>query len=386
MRGRQSWWCLHGSRIAKLPLDAVTTDDLGRRQVSDAVRTTMERGGFFRDRKADTYSLTVLTNTGCNLGCAYCFQNVGAADESNPRPDRIAPARLSPQVITDTLAFTDRMMRAAGFAKLKILLFGGEPLLSSAACVELLRRARPLGLTSAAMVSNGTLLTADLAGELVEAGLKGTQITFDGDQDVHDRIRTTRTGKGTFQQILTNVAAVAAAVDMSWLFRVNVSHRNSDSVPTLLDRLATHVPPAGAGVNIALIDDVGMGYDNRVRYGDDLAGRYVSWYRHALDLGFSVRPPKEAFWCDFCSLMAGRRGAVVNADGRLYSCWETAGKPDLDVGTVRSGYFADEVIEPRWHSCDYAAAPHGTQEARQRFHDTVDAALLDELSARGALR
>jgi uncharacterized protein len=112
----------------------------------------------------------------------------------------------------------------------------------------------------------------------------------------------------------------------------------------------------------------------------------VSWYRHALDLGFSVRPPKEKFWCDFCSLTAGRRGAVVNADGRLYSCWETAGKPDLDVGTVADGYYPDEVIAPRWHSCDYAAAPHGTPQARQTFHDTVDAALLDELSARGALR
>ncbi|MEV5889089.1 hypothetical protein [Nonomuraea fuscirosea] len=44
------------------------------------------------------------------------------------------------------------------------------------------------------------------------------------------------------------------------------------------------------------------------------------------------------------------------------------------------------MIEPRWHSCDYAAAPHGTPEARQRFHDAVDAALLDERSVRGALR
>ncbi|MEV4179774.1 hypothetical protein [Nonomuraea sp. NPDC049709] len=51
-------------------------------------------------------------------------------------------------------------------------------------------------MSSAAVVSNGTLHTVDLAGELVEAGLKDTQITFDGDQAIHDRVRTTRTGKG----------------------------------------------------------------------------------------------------------------------------------------------------------------------------------------------
>ncbi|WP_344872959.1 radical SAM protein [Nonomuraea antimicrobica] len=363
----------------------MTVDDRGRPQAVDDARTALEQGGFFRERSTDAYSLTVLTNTGCNLGCGYCFQNVGTVDETDYRPDRIPLVRLDSRVIAATLEFTAKMMRDAGASKLKVLLFGGEPLLSGEACIELLSRARAFGMTSAAMVSNGTLLTPEIAERLVNAGLNGTQITFDGDQATHDRIRITRTGGGTFDQILGNVAAVAASVDMRWQFRVNVSHRNSFSVPRLLDQLAERIEPAKAGVDIALIDDVGIGYDNRLEFDDTLARMHISWYQHALELGFSVRPPRAGFWCDFCSPKAGRRGTVVNADGTLYSCWETVGKPGLEVGDVWQGYLASEIIEPRWHSCDYATAAHGTPQQSRDFHDTIDAALLDELSARGAL-
>ncbi|RKT53671.1 radical SAM protein [Saccharothrix australiensis] len=388
LRGHDSWWCLHGSKIARLPLDAVSTDDPDqpdRPVLVEAARTALRQGGFLAERPRDGYSLTVLTSTRCNLGCGYCFQNVEFADDGNPAPDRIPAAHLSPRTIDDILAFTDRMMGTAGFTKLKVLLFGGEPLLNRTGCLTLLRRAREHGMTSAAMVSNGVLLTARTAGELVDAGLRATQITFDGDRDTHDLIRATRNGRGTFDQILRNIADVSAAVGMAWQFRVNVSHRNAHTVPGLLDRLARHVEPSTAGMHIALVDDVGIGYDNRLRHSADLARQVVGWYRHALDLGFRPRPPRAGFHCEFCTIRSGRTGAVVNADGTLYSCWETVGKADMAVGHVRSGYLAPAELTPRWVTCTYNAAEHGTPEETASFHDAVDAALLDELAARGAL-
>ncbi|MFC7584835.1 hypothetical protein ACFQYP_14670 [Nonomuraea antimicrobica] len=74
----------------------MTVDDRGRPQAVDDARTALEQGGFFRERSTDAYSLTVLTNTGCNLGCGYCFQNVGTVDETDYRPDRIPSSGSTP--------------------------------------------------------------------------------------------------------------------------------------------------------------------------------------------------------------------------------------------------------------------------------------------------
>lgn len=385
VRGRDSYWCLRGAKIAQLPLEAAEPDETGEWRLVDEAMTALESGGFFQSKPTDVYSVTVLTNTGCNLGCGYCFQNIEIADESNYAPDRIPLRALTEPVIGDILTFTEGMMRRAELSRLKLLLFGGEPLMSADACVELLARAQDIGMVSASMVSNGTLLTAALAKELANAGLRAIQITFDGDRDTHDRIRVTRNGRGTFDRILANVAEASAATELHWQFRINVSHRNSGGVRELLDRLAARTDTARAGVDIAMIDDIGIGYDNRLRHGEELAREYISWYVHALDLGFALRPPRAGFWCEFCSLKAGERGAVINADGTLYSCWETVGKPGLDVGDIWRGYLPAERLDPRWHHCDYLAAEHGDPRQTRRFHDTVDAAILDELAARGRL-
>ena len=383
--GRESWWCLHASKIAQMPMEAVAIDERNTYRIMDEAKLALERGGFFHAKAPDTYSVTVLTDTGCNLGCSYCFQNVGDDQKPTFAPNRIPNLRLTERVIDGISTFVARRMQEAQLEKVKFLLFGGEPLLSSEACITLLERVQAIGMTSAAMVSNGTLLTPELAARLVQAGLRGIQITFDGDRTTHDEIRVTRNGRGTFDQIVANVAAVSDVVDMQWLFRINVSHHNLRTVTRLLDHLSREVDSTTAAVNIALVDDVGIGYENHLRFDDRLATELVSLYRHALEFGFSVRPPKAGFWCDFCSLEGGARGAVINADGTLYSCWETVGRRDLDVGDVWRGYRPPEDLTPRWHSCNYLSAEHGTPQQAQRFHDQVDAALLDELSARGKL-
>lgn len=388
LRGRDCWWCLREAEIAQLPVDAAYPAAPGEppRLVPDAVQA-LDEAGFLATPVRDTYALTVLTSTGCNLGCGYCFQNVHQVAEGDFAPDRIPLIRLTEPVINDILAFTGEKMAQAGMAKLKILLFGGEPLLNIPGCLSLLRKAQAHGLVDAGMVTNGVLLTPALATELTSLGLRLVQITFDGDQATHDKIRVTRVGRGTFDQIVRNVAAVTdmTSPELRWQFRINVSHRNNFSVPDLLAHLADRINPERVTINIALINDVGIGYANELQYSDEFLQEHLSWWMRALELGFSVRTPQAEFFCDYCSVPAGEIGAVVNADGTLYSCWESVGKPQLEVGHVRRGYLASEEIAARWHACGYNSAPHGDLHQAQHFHDTVDAAILDALGARGML-
>src|SRR5262245_36342270 len=76
------------------------------------------------------YSLTVLTTTACNLGCAYCFQNTEQDPTGGPRPPRIANSALNRDTVRRILDLVARRMADAGLTELDVHLFGGEPLLN----------------------------------------------------------------------------------------------------------------------------------------------------------------------------------------------------------------------------------------------------------------
>ncbi|MFB9722082.1 radical SAM protein [Planobispora longispora] len=342
--------------------------------------------GLFRTSRPKTYSLTVLTSTDCNLGCGYCFQNVDQDPTGGSRPPRISHARLTSDTITDILEFTRRRMAAAGMEALHILLFGGEPLLNPRGCRELLSRAAGHGLASASMISNGTLLTPLLAGQLVDLGLRSVQITFDGDAVTHDHIRVRRSGGGTFEGIIRNIARVSETTPLGWGLRINVSHLNHAGIDSLIDTLADRLDPSRCAVQFAWVGDVGVGYANEMRHTAGLAERFFRWRRHALERGFGVGRPRAHLPCGTCSHADGLYGAVVSADGTLSSCWETAGKPGWQVGTVVDGYLPSGQTENIWVSCDDQNHYSDDDQAVTAFNDAADAAFLDYLAETGRLR
>ncbi|MGI5162415.1 radical SAM protein [Microbispora sp. CA-102843] len=379
--GERGWWFLGPGGIARLKTHHLTP---ARELRPEAERVLRERG-LFSPPAYRSYSLTVLTSTNCNLGCAYCFQNTAQDAAGGSRPPRIAYSRLTSATIDLILGFTRRRQAEAGLDSLVLMLFGGEPLLNPRACVELLERAGALGLRWASMTSNGTLMTVPLARRLAGLGLRDVQVTFDGDRADHDRIRVRRVGGGTFDDIVAAMAAMTAATPIRCDIRVNVSHHNYARIDTLVERLGRDLDPSRCSLYFARVGDVGVGYDNDLIFSEDMAARFNRWQRRALELGFAVPRPRAHTPCQACSYRDGRYGAVVNADGTLSSCWETAGKPDWQVGTVRDGYLPADRTAGRWISCEESYQYAGDLSELTRFQDDVDAALLDYLSATGRL-
>ncbi|MFE9424097.1 radical SAM protein [Kitasatospora sp. NPDC006697] len=383
LKGERHWWFLgpDGS-VARLRDGQLTPDGALR---PGAERRLRERGLLTAPARR-SYSLTVLTSTHCNLGCGYCFQNTAQDPAGGSRPPRISQSRLTSETITSILAFTERRMAAAELSRLRILLFGGEPLLNPRGCLELLERAADSGLASAWMISNATLLTPRLARQLAERKLASVQVTFDGDRPDHDRIRVRRAhGGGTFDTIVRNLARATEAGDLRWLLRVNVSHETIDGIDALIDRLAGALEPARCTLYFAQVGDVGVGYANDLLHSGGLSARFSGWQRRALDLGFTVSRPRAHQTCPTCGHRDGRYGAVVSADGTLASCWETAGKPDWEVGTVDAGYLPAERTEDRWVACEDLYRRDEDRRTLAAFHDSVDAALLDYLDETGRL-
>ncbi|WP_062209196.1 radical SAM protein [Streptomyces sp. NBRC 109706] len=380
--GAKNWWFLGPGGVARLRDGHVTPEGALR---PDA-RRQLRESGLLATTAVRSYALTVLTSTHCNLGCGYCFQNIAQDPTGGSRPPRMPQTRLTSATITSVLDFTRRQMAAVGLEKLRILLFGGEPLLNPKGCLELLERARDFGLDSAWMISNATLLTPALAGQLGALGLDSIQVTFDGDRPDHDRIRIARAdGGGTYDTIVRNIARASQVSEIGWRLRVNVSQENFDGIDGLLERLATDVDPGRCTLYFARVGDVGIGYANDLLHNGELAATFSRWQRRALDLGFTVSRPDAHRVCATCGHTGGRYGAVVSADGTLASCWETAGKPDWDVGSVTDGYLPDETTRERWVGCEDLYRYHDDAPTLRTFRDSVDAALLDYLHETGRL-
>ena len=383
IKGRDTWWFLGPGGVARIDAKHVMPD--GRLQ--PAARDKLRELGLYTPVPFGSYSLTVLTSTDCNLGCGYCFQNTGQDLAGGNRPPRIEHARLTSQTITSILEFGRRQMAAVGLDELRIMLFGGEPLLNPRGCVELLERAAGYGLKSAQMISNLTLLTPALAGKLSDLGLASVQVTFDGDRADHDRIRARRSpGRtGTFDTIIRNMERASLVSPLHWILRVNVSHHTEDGTGALVDRLAAALDPARCSLYFARIVDAEVGYVNDLAHTAEVAGRFGEWQRQAIGLGFGVPRPGPDPICQTCTYRGGRYGAVISADGTLSSCWDTAGKPDWQVGTITGGYFPDAEISGRWTGCAELFPQGPDADAVTAFNDLVDAALLDYLSDTGRL-
>lgn len=381
LRGERNWWFLGPGGVARLRTRHLTADGTLR----PATERLLADRGLLTAAPVRSYSLTVLTSTDCNLGCGYCFQNTGQDLSGGNRPPRIAHARLTPDTITSILDFTGRQMAAAELDQLKILLFGGEPLLNPRGCVDLLSRAADHGLVSASMISNGVLLTPPLATQLANLGLRAVQITFDGDREEHDRIRVRRSHGGTFDTIVRNIVRASAVTPIRWMLRVNVSHRNYLEIDALIDRLAEAVDTARCSIYFARVGDVGVGYPNELLHTGELSAHFSRWQRRALEFGFAVSRPRARALCATCGFGDGRYGAVVNADGTLSSCWETAGKPGWEVGSVDDGYLPADRTRDRWIGCGDLYQYGEDGQVLEAFRDTVDAALLDYLDQTGRL-
>jgi len=381
LAGKKNYWFLGPGGTARLGARQLTPEGT---LVPSAERRLRE-SGLFTSSPNRIYSLTVLTSTDCNLGCGYCFQNTGQDPTGGNRPPRIAHERLTSENITSILEFAGRQMAAADVEKLSLLLFGGEPLLNPKGCLDLLRRAGDYGLSSAWMISNGTLLTPTLARKLSDVGLRYIQITFDGDRQDHDQIRIRRSDGGTFDAIVDNIVRASEAAPLAWVLRVNVSHRNHLGIDALLSRLATALDTSRCTISFDQIRDMGVGYENDLDYTRDLSASFARWHRQALEHGFRVPRPQALIPCRTCGHGDGRYGAVVNANGTLSSCWETAGKPGWEVGTVTAGYLPTAQTRDRWISCGDLYAPSPDDDDVSAFRDAVDAALLDYLADTGRL-
>lgn len=144
---------------------------------------------------------TIMLTTECNLRCRYCYE----AKQNGETPSPNTPS-LSRTDASEVVSFLVRVCPTVD----SLMFFGGEPLLrfsllqAIVRLVEAERRSGSLRVGSYGIITNGTLLTQDMVDFLSEYGFSVT-VSCDGSQQIHDRWRVDRDGRGTWRQVRTAI-------------------------------------------------------------------------------------------------------------------------------------------------------------------------------------
>lgn len=156
----------------------------------------------------------------CNLRCDYCYTAHSSAE-------------MSPATGRAAIDAVFRSAAAHGYRAVKLKYAGGEPLLRFPRVLELHRYAQAqadrLELALAGIVlSNGTLLTAEMVAQMRAAGLR-LMLSLDGVGAVHDCQRHYADGRGSFAEVARAVD-LALAGGLTPEISITISGRNAEGL------------------------------------------------------------------------------------------------------------------------------------------------------------
>ena len=279
--------------------------------------------------------ITLMPTLACDLACDYCFQ------KESPAFHRMS-AETEPAAVRWIL---DRV-EAGGLRKLVVHYCGGEALtrkdylLRTAAAFGAAMRRRG-GEFAWEITTNGVQLDLPFVKAMQAHGEGSIKITLDGDRETHDRARTYRDGRGTFDRIFANLAAVAGHVRLR--LGGNFLPGQEGSYVRLLDRLqeagllaqfeAVRFKPiveatreqAASCTGCAASGASEKSAETLVQIGRAIEERKpLTPQARAMAL---QRNPCELHWT---------HAYTIDPDGRVYKCPAVAGRAEMAINDVLS--------------------------------------------------
>ncbi|GLX20336.1 FxsB family cyclophane-forming radical SAM/SPASM peptide maturase [Streptomyces lavendulae] len=220
------------------------------------------------------------THSRCNLACTYCYVYEMADRSWRTRPATMAPATA--------LRAAERIAEHAAahqLPRVDLVLHGGEPLLAPpadlAAPVEAVRAAvarhTPRTRVTAAVQTNGTLLTAGRIAALAAAGIR-VGVSLDGGLPAHNRRRVDHTGRPGFHAAARGLRLLARHPD-SYAGVLCVVDIAQDPVETYESLLAFAPPSIGLLLPLANWSTPPPGRTGHgTPYGDWLLAVFERWW------------------------------------------------------------------------------------------------------------
>lgn len=140
----------------------------------------------------------------CNFNCVYCYENHLQKEKMG---DKHVDAIFN-------------LVKETNSKLTHIEYFGGEPLLNASFIIKVNNRLKEWSIENkkefiATATSNAYLLTPDIIDSLYSSNLLQYQITLDGLEYNHNKLRPLLNGKGTFDRIVNNLKYIISRKDLS---------------------------------------------------------------------------------------------------------------------------------------------------------------------------
>lgn len=274
----------------------------------------------------------------CNLRCSYCF----AADGTY----RQEICYMTDEVAKNAIDFI--IERSGKIKNLEIDFFGGEPLMN----FDVVKNAVVYGKEQATkagkvfkftMTTNCMLLNQEKI-EFLNAEMDNVVLSIDGRAEVHDFMRKTPNGKGSFDVAIKNAKAfVAVRGDKDYYVRGTFTKNNLDFAKDV-EYLTQQ------GFNQISVEPVVLPDEDPLSLQEsDLAEIYAE-YDELANL-YTLKRKDNETWFNFFHFMidlehgpcmgkrirgcgAGAEYLAVTPKGEIYPCHQFADKPEFKIGDV----------------------------------------------------
>lgn len=299
-------------------------------QFSQDEMEVVKRNYFMNRHDSNVLMLTIAPTMACNLACGYCFQglnkDVGKYD-----------TRL-PDAIMDFIK-----QQRTDLKKLSVTWYGGEPLMAKKEIFALADRMISYSDKnnihySSMIVTNGYFLTREVAQQLWSRRCTSAQVTVDGVEETHNKMRPLTSGRGSFKRIMENITDVLEETPLGISLRINVGHRNVDECDQLIDELHArgfpekgnfllYFAPIDAGTaNSGTAFEEGL---TRLEYNQAVLA--LGERARSLGMAAPIEAPKGFLGMCVASV---DNGYVITHRGDVHKCWETAHDPRKRIGTI----------------------------------------------------
>ncbi len=321
--------------------------------------TFAPNAGQLKQRHAEIKALCLHVAHTCNLTCDYCFASQGHFQGKS--------GLMS--LDTGKRALDFLLENSGPRQNLEVDFFGGEPLMNWDVVKALVGYARQREKGTGkrfrfTLTTNGVGLNDEII-DFLNREMHNVVLSLDGRREVHDRLRRTRNGEGSYDIIVPKFQRlVAARGGKGYYIRGTFTHYNTDFLQDIL-----HM--ADLGFTQLSMEPVVCGPDSPYRLTEEdlptvlaqyeaLAtemlrrreeGRPFTFYHYMLDLTHGPCIYKRISGCG-----AGTEYFAVTPWGDLYPCHQFVGEEALRVGDIWHGITEPALVET-FRACNVYARP-----------------------------
>lgn len=323
----------------------------GRLFAEDTFEATAKE---FKKRQGVVKAICLHVAHDCNLACKYCFAGKGEYDG----PKGLMSFETGKRAL-------DFLIEQSGTRKnLEVDFFGGEPLLNWEVCKRLVEYGRSKEKECNknfrfTLTTNGLLIDDEVI-DFCNKEMGNVVLSLDGRKETHDRLRTSCTGKGSYDLIIDKFKKFADSRNQAdYYMRGTYTHLNTDFSADILHmadlgfkELSIEPVVCEPTEHYALKEsDLPVLKEQYEILANEMLRRYrkgngFAFYHYMIDLDAGPCIVKRISGCG-----VGTEYLAVTPSGELYPCHQFVGDESFKLGDIWNGITNKGILE-QFNECN----------------------------------